>query len=53
MEAQRERLEGWIEVVEAHLEAIQEYRGVKGRQEAVEEDVEYLGVLNKGMASTM
>ena len=53
MEAQRERLEGWIEVVEAHIEAIPEYRGGKGRQEVAEEDVEYLGVLNQGMASTL
>jgi hypothetical protein len=53
LEAQRDRLEGWIEVVEAHLEAIQEYRGAKGRQEVAEEDVEYMGVLNQGMASTL
>jgi hypothetical protein len=53
LEAQRERIEGWIEVVEAHLEAIQEFRGAKGRQEVVEEDVEYMGVLNQGMASTL
>jgi hypothetical protein len=53
LEAQRERLEGWIEVVEAHLEAIQEYRSLKGREVAAEEDVQYLGVLNQGMASTL
>jgi hypothetical protein len=55
LEAQRGRLEGWIEVVEAHLEAIQEYRSVNERlvAEEDEEDVEYMGVLNQGIASTL
>jgi hypothetical protein len=55
LEAQRGRLEGWIEVVEAHLEAIQEYRAVKEREvaEEDEEDMEYMGVLNQGIASTL
>ena len=55
MEAQRGRLEGWIEVVEAHLEAIQEYRSVKEREVAEEDEeyVEYMGVLNQGIASTL
>ena len=55
METQRDRLEGWIEVVEAHLEAIQEYRGLRQSEvvEEDEEDVEYLGVLNLGIASSL
>lgn len=55
LEAQRGRLEGWIEVVEAHLEAIQEYRSVKEREVAEEDEeyVEYMGVLNQGIASTL
>ena len=55
LETQRERLEGWIEVVEAHLEAIQVYRVVRQREvvEEDEEDVEYMGVLNLGIASSL
>ena len=55
MEAQRGRLETWIEVVEAHLEAIQEYRSAKEREvvEEEEENLEYMGVINQGIASTL